>query len=538
MLSPKDYLGGVPVVVRLCEKDILRPTERPAPAAFILPRTTMLVSVLPDLLHLFSPFTAALNQFTTQVWFSYQNCPIPWVYPAGAVKDYVNELVRYKRSTRLTSLPSGSPTASASSSTPAAADAANNGGGGSGVPPSSTVVLPSLTATIVSEPLELEFHICQPVKGSSVERVMPVMINFARLDEYIYNEVKQVHKATYTALYGSYKLYQNEPEQTLRAAVGMSLYRPFRAEGGAAGDLGVGAVASSSYLASSAASPSSSLLPQHRRSEEFCSPYLPAEYRHLLRELLKHRRAAYVVQVAFPLAFRAAAATGVADPGLLRFHLHRVSAGPPLQWSEAVERYAAAGTSSGDHPHHATAEEEEELMMGTFEENEDAVTLGLLVWRLFRLPCLRWMRTQQQQQSTTRTSITTTASGQNTEEDGLHILFASLAPFYADAPASALAHLEEQEPLHVLPSPAPWAAWESVMARRLTQAYESAHGDVCAGLPLLVGDRAVSDAGELNKMRLYFEVQGTQPSLATPAPFVEANLCSSDRAIFITVQGY
>lgn len=38
--------------------------------------------------------------------------------------------------------------------------------------------------------------------------------------------------------------------------------------------------------------------------------------------------------------------------------------------------------------------------------------------------------------------------------------------------------------------------------------------------------------------RMYFEVQGTQPQLCTPASFIESNFTSSDRLIYITVQLY
>lgn len=41
-----------------------------------------------------------------------------------------------------------------------------------------------------------------------------------------------------------------------------------------------------------------------------------------------------------------------------------------------------------------------------------------------------------------------------------------------------------------------------------------------------------------HKRRMYFEVQGTQPPLCTPASFIESNFTSSDRSIYITVQVY
>lgn len=75
--SLRECIGGVPLVVRLASQDIVHPSEKPAPIAFVLPRTTLLIAVLKDVLQMFAPYAVALNKFSTQIWFSFNNLPIP-----------------------------------------------------------------------------------------------------------------------------------------------------------------------------------------------------------------------------------------------------------------------------------------------------------------------------------------------------------------------------------------------------------------------------------------------------------------------------
>lgn len=499
MRSQKEYIGGVPVVVSLADGDILHPTDRPAPAAFVLPRTTMLLAIVRDLLQLFRPYAAALHPETTQVWFSVRETPLSWLYPAGAVKDYVNECVREERAAHL----SASLTSSPSSSSAAA-------------------LLQSHLCSILSEPLELSFHIHSLTKGSSLARTVPLYINYDRLEEYIRMEVKQAHKAAYTVLYGNYTIYQREAESALQAAVGLALYRPFDAaaqeqlqqqryrDPGFSGTGGAGVV-NGGY--SSSNSPGGG----YWAPFAFTSPYLLTEYQQLLRGLLTPRpHVAYLIRIGFPFAYRGAA--GRSASGYLQYDAHRVSAAPALAPSATVTEAAAAPTIG-----------------------PEQLPLGLLLWRLFRIPVLRWKAQQPQEHPTDSTSASTAAHASaavlsEVERTYKHLL-RTLAPYYADPPRCVTDGLEQQEPLltSTPPEPLAWAAWEHAMVQTFMRDYEE-RPEKC-GVGLEFAEAAAPSAASPNACRrVRFIVQGIQPPLSTPGSFLEAHLSSSDRAIFVTVQ--
>ncbi|GET90703.1 hypothetical protein, conserved [Leishmania tarentolae] len=499
MRSQKEYIGGVPVVVSLADGDILHPTDRPAPAVFVLPRTTILLAIVPDLLELFRPYAAALHPETTQVWFSVRDTPLSWLYPTGAVKDYVNECVREERAAQFSA-----PLISSSSAA------------------SAEVLLQSHLCSILSEPLELTFHIHSLTKGSLLARTVPLYINYERLEEHIRMEVKQAHKAAYTVLYGSYTIYQREAESALQAAIGLALYRPFDAAAqeklqqqryrnlcmSGNGGAGVG-----SGGCSSSSSPSG----VYSAHLAFTSPYLLTEYQQLLHGLLTPRpHVAYLLRIGFPFAYRGAA--GRSESGYLQYDAHRVSAAPMLALSETVTEGAAASTV-----------------------DPEQLPLGLLLWRLFRMPVLRWKAQQPQEHATHSTLPSTAAHASETVlsevERTYQQLLHTLSPYYTDPPRCAMDELEKQEPLLTstpLELPA-WAAWEHSMVKALMRDYKESPEKGGLGLKF-AEDVALSATSANAGRRVRFMVQGIQPSLSTPGSFLEAHLSSSDRAIFVTVQ--
>ncbi|KAG5498610.1 hypothetical protein JKF63_02896 [Porcisia hertigi] len=491
MRSPKEYIGGVPVVVRLADDDVLHPTGRPAPAAFVLPRTTLLLAIVRDLLQLFRPYAAALHPETTQVWFSVRNTPLSWLYPAGVVKDYVNECVREERTAHL----AGSLTASPSSS-------------------SASTLLQAHLCSILSEPLELCFHIHSLTKGSSLSRAVPLYVNYDRLEEHIRMEVKQIHKAAYTVLYGNYAIYQREAESTLQAAVGLALYRPF--DGAAHEQLEQKRYRDGAGVGHDSLSPSASLSGGYPVPVAFTSPYLLSEYQQLLRGLLTPRpHVAYLIRLGFPFAYRGAA--GQSSNGCLQYDSYRVSAAPALALSATATEEAAASAIEPDH-----------------------LPLGLLLWRLFRVPVLRWEAQQPQEHPIEERVPAATANFSETvlseAERTYQQLLRSLAPYYADPPPCATHQFESSEPLltSTPPEPPAWAAWERTMVQAFMRDYEE--GPEKDGLGLVfVEDSALSTPPSARR-RVRFVVQGIQPPLSTPGSFLEANLSSSDRAIFVTIQ--
>ncbi|KAK7194218.1 autophagy protein 5 (ATG5) [Novymonas esmeraldas] len=495
MRSPKDYIGGVPVVVRLADDDVLHPTDRPAPAAFVLPRTTVLLAMVRDLLQLFRPYTAALHPEMTQVWFSVRDTPLSWMQPAGAVKDYVNECVREERVAQL----SATTSSSSPSSSPSAAAAA---------------LLQAHLSAMLSEPLELTFHVHSLTKGSALARNVPLYVPYDRLEDHIRMEVKQAHKAAYTVLYGSYAFYQRESESALQSAIGLALYRPFDAA--AQEQLqslqqqryhdGGGGVGSGGRLASGSPRGGGG---GHPALVTFTSPYLLAEYQQLLRGLLTPRpHVAYLIRLGFPFAYRGAACRS--EAGHLQYDAHRVSAAPALTLRNVSAAAAAAAA--------------EAVVLGP-----EQLPLGLLLWRLFRLPVLRWRMRQQP----TPSAVAATAPVSETQR-AYDQLLRTLARFYVDPPRSATELLDEQEPLltGTPPEPPAWAAWEHTMSDAFTRGYHDS-----TGIVLEEGEEdSPPPRSSGSGRRVRFVVQGIQPPLSTPASFLEANLASSDRAIFVLVQ--
>ncbi|AIO00336.1 autophagy protein 5 (ATG5) [Leishmania panamensis] len=458
----------------------------------------MLLAIVRDLLQLFRPYAVALHPETTQVWFSVRDTPVSWLYPAGAVKDYVNECIREERAAQLSGLLMSSPSS-----------------------PSAASLLQSHLCSILSEPLQLIFHIHSLTKGSSLARTVPFYINYDRLEEHIRMEVKQAHKAAYTVLYGNYAIYQREAESALQAAVGLALYRPFDAVAqeqlqqqryrdlGFRGNSAAG-IGSSSYASSG--NPSGGHLPPIA----FTSPYLLTEYQQLLRGLLTPQpHVAYLIRIGFPFAYRGAA--GRAEGEYLQYDSHRVSAAPALALSATVTGAAAAPAIE-----------------------PDQLPLGLLLWRLFRIPVLRWKAQQPQEHSTDSTvaaaAAPTSAVALSEVEHTYQHLLRTLAPYYADPPRCATDRLEKQEPLLTSTplEPPAWAAWEHTMVQAFMRDYEEHPGKGDVGLAF-VEAAAKSDSPNAGR-RVRFMVQGLQPPLSTPGSFLEANLSSSDRAIFVTVQ--
>lgn len=431
MLSESEYVGGIPVILHLADQDVIT-AQRPPPIAFILPRTTLLIAILRDALEAFSPFAAALHQYQTQVWFAYNGHVLRWTYPVGAVKDYVADLQRL------------------------------TGHHGS-----------------EAEPLEMDFRICQPSSSKTLQRDAPFFVNFKRLDDYIRNEIKQVHKASYTVLYGAYKYYQNKSEATLRPALGMALYRPFEVEQDSSASGG-----STHSPHAIAAAPTTQLLSAahdspHAGSEEavvlrpgaspITSPYLLLEYQRLLADSFADPPVARMVQLGYPASCNAA----VASPW---FHAARVSSAPSVT-----------------------------------EDSE--MTLGILLWRLLRVPCLRHA-------ARTGCAVAETPTG---SYDALWALF---APWFAEAPESAQQSVDQHEPLQTaVPGLVPWAAWEAAMVKQFICDYEP-RGASPRGLFV----------GPNKEQRVVFTLQGTQPSLATPVKFLERYLMPSDRCVYVVVQ--
>ncbi|KAG5472322.1 hypothetical protein LSCM1_03721 [Leishmania martiniquensis] len=498
MRSQKEYIGGVPVVVYLADGDVLHPTDRPAPAAFVLPRTTMLLAIVRDLLQLFRPYAAALHPETTQVWFSVRDTPLSWLYPAGAVKDYVTECLREERASYLSASSTSSPSS-----------------------PSRAALLQSHLFSIMSEPLELNFHIHSLTKESSLARTVPLYINYDRLEEHIRMEVKQVHKAAYTVLYGNYAIYQREAESALQAAVGLALYRPFDAPAHEQlqpqryGSLSLGGDSGAS--AGKGGYPSSaSPRGGHPTSIAFASPYLLAEYQQLLRGLLTPRpHVAYLIRIGFPFAYRGA--SGRSESGYLQYDAHRVSAAPALSLSATTTEAAAATTIESEH-----------------------LPLGLLLWRLFRVPVLRWKAQQSQESPMDDAGAATTAHASAVVLSEVELtyqqLLRTLAPYYSDPPDCATDRLEKQEPLltgNPLEPPA-WAAWERDMVQAFMRDYEEGPEKGGPGLGFVEAAAPSGLPGAARRLR--FVVQGIRPSLFTPGSFLEAHLSSSDRAIFVTIQ--
>jgi hypothetical protein len=531
MRSDSDYVGGVPVVVSLAEDDVLHPTERPAPAAFVLPRTTMLIAVVRDLLLLFRPYAAALHSENTQVWFSVGDSPVSWLYPVGAIKDYVNECTRETRLSQYTT--------AMSTPTTAAAAAVS---GSPGISPSPSVQVQSLPLSVASEPLDLTFHIHSITKGNVRAGIVPLYVNYDRLEEHIRMEVKQCHKAAYTCLYGNYTHYQREAESTLLPAIGLALYRPFdeaaqrqleeqrlHAQGvyeGGAGSLGGTVMGARGG--------------RYSNTTNFSSPFLLLQYQQLLQGVLSPRpHVAYFVRVGFPYAYRGAASQF--EMGHLQYEGHRVSAAPALAWSSSPSSPSPSTPAS---PHGADDLSHPAAAADPLMEAEQ-LPFGLLLWRLFRVPVLRW---QAQQRSAS------SSGGANPDDVALteaqrtyQQLLRSLAAYYVDPPGCATECLEEQEPLltGTPAEPPAWAAWENRMARAFVDDYERNHGTEKVGLPFVEVSGGVTDAvaaatgsapSPALQRRIRFVVQGIQPSLVTPGSFLEAHLSSSDRAIFVTVQ--
>ncbi|XP_050340818.1 uncharacterized protein LOC126767312 [Bactrocera neohumeralis] len=276
----------------------------------------------------------------------------------------------------------------------------------------------------------------------------------------------------------------------------------------------------------------------------------------------------------------------------LLFHSHRVSAAPPLclldvnttTAAAAATKEAAEGGASG-----SVRGEDAPLQV---DHREEAVTLGLLLWRLFRVPCLRWLsRRRQQPQQQTATS----APVHTTYERLLQFL---AHRYYTDAPAAAVEQLELQDGLKSVPTSGPsgggtsplppvaWARWEAIMASRFISDYDDDDDDWlrhdrwtwrssccwwCSkdgggkgggnesdrgrGLYLSSQEKwdsngSCTDNGDseasldahpssstvFSPSGIVFEVQGTQPLLKTPAKFLETFLSSSDRALYVTIR--
>lgn len=518
MLTSKDYIGGVPVVVRLAESDVLRPTDRPAPAAFVLPRTTLLLAIVRDVLQLFAPYATALHPDSTQVWFSACDVPISWVYPVGAVKDYMNELLREQQTAGLLRVVAEraeeftvGPTASSSSASPSRAVAAG------------TALSQAFLSALMSAPLELDFHIHPVTRDGALLRVVPQHVRFDRLDDYLRMEIKQLHKASYTCLYGDYKTYQRETEASLQSAIGLALYRPFDA--GQPVITGV----SDTMQYSNALAPGPSGVPSSYRLNPpapasttlYTSPYLMTEYQQLLRGIRSSRpRASYLLRIGFPYAYRSSSrGSGPnAEAGSFQYVPHRVAAAPALP----VSPLAASETE-------------------VVEVGADQLCLGVLLWRLFLVPCLRWQKEQTAMSAGAAPDATPTSEARS----AFDALFSSLSPYYADPPAVVLEALDDQDAL-LFAGPTerlPWRAWEADGVKRLISQYDDPSG--CCGLPFQVpptagvsqtGKGVVDPDGRSVKRRLLFCVQGTQPSLLTMASFLEMYLSSSDRATFVTLQ--
>lgn len=538
MRSDSEYVGGVPVVVSLAEDDVLRPTERPAPAAFVLPRTTMLIAVVRDLLLLFRPYAAALHPENTQVWFSVGDSSVSWLYPVGVIKDYVNEFTRETRRAQYAAAVACPTAASFFPSSVAAAAVASSDGVASpsqspslsaGASSSSSTLVQSLPLSVPSEPLDLTFHIHSITKGSVRAGAVPLYVNYDRLEEHIRMEVKQSHKAAYTCLYGNYTHYQREAESTLLPAIGLALYRPFdevaqkqlqeqrlQTQGPLTRANGLSARGS------------------YQGVSDFSSPFLLLQYQQLLHGVLAPRpHVAYLVRVGFPYAYRGAASQF--EVGNLQYDSHRVTAAPALAWSSAGPATTAITTGSSSVPEPQGVEAATQAASANTLVEAEQLPFGLLLWRLFRVPVLR-RQAQQAPSSANGSDATALTEAQRSYER----LLRSLAVYYADPPASATERLEEQAPLltGTPVEPPPWAAWERAMSQALVQDYERSNGEEKVGLPFVeTSEREEGNAGAAaQQRRIRFVVQGIQPSLATPASFLEAHLASSDRAIFVTVQ--
>ncbi|KPA83108.1 hypothetical protein ABB37_02814 [Leptomonas pyrrhocoris] len=525
MRSDSEYAGGIPVVVSLAEEDVLHPTERPAPAAFVLPRTTMLIAVVRDLLQLFRPYAAALHPENTQVWFSVGNSPISWLYPAGVIKDYVNECTREVRLEQYAATMT-SPTSdhAAAAAVPPTASP----------PTSSSTLVQSLPLSVPSEPLDLTFHIHSITKGSVRAGTVPLYVNYDRLDEHIRMEIKQSHKAAYTCLYGNYTHYQREAESTLLPAIGLALYRPFdevaqqqlqaqRLQGQAA-SRGGGAdgrgVASRGRYAGAAT--------------DFSSPFLLLQYQQLLQGVLAPRpHVAFLFRVGVPHAYRGA--TSQFERGHLQYDGYRVSAAPALAWPSSPTSPRTSLPEGALPAADTTVQTPNDQPQADFSAplvEAEQLPFGLLLWRLFRIPVLRWKAQQTHLSGSSADAVAQTETQRTYQQ-----LLRSLTAYYADPPACATERLEEQEPLltGTPAEPLAWAAWESARSRALVRDYERGNTSEKLGLPFLESTGNVR-APAAPQRRIRFLVQGIQPSLATPGSFLEAHLSSSDRAIFVTVQ--
>ncbi|CCW68007.1 unnamed protein product [Phytomonas sp. Hart1] len=527
MLDYKDYVGGIPLIVHLSEQDILSLVHRPLPLVFVLPRTTLLIAILHDVLEFFAPYGAVLNQYTTQVWFSYESMVVPWGYPVGAVRDFVQELqatrrrggspdrVRFTDSTSLHALTHRKPDGDGGGDTAGARDRQ------------------PLGVSFSSEPLELEFRIYQPSGFKTIERCAPFLVNFDRLDDYIRNEIKQLHKMAYSAIYGSYKRYLNAPESVLQVAVSMALYRPFEASSG------------SDFCDTALAVP--------RTFSSVTSSYLLMEYHGMLKSVSQGRRLTYVVQLGFPWAYRG----GKKGP-ILRFHYYPVNAAPlaardprwggvlssnsdekgitPKSLDRASSHSPEPGRSGRQAPHDPDC---------LLHADDEALTLGLLLWRLFCAPCLRWRRLFSFPLSSPTGSTGASVSAEGEEENN-DVFFRSMAVFYTDPPSSPTTNSEPPEMVcepEPEPQTTPWGLWEAAMSRRFIETYEDNGGDPVGesfGAGAIYGIPIVPDKNGLPNQdsepeRMFFKIQGVVPSLRTPAKFLETYLTSSDRSLYVTV---
>ncbi|AAZ11805.1 uncharacterized protein TEOVI_000347000 [Trypanosoma equiperdum] len=84
----EEYVGGVPIIVSLSKTDCTI-MEEPPSLSYLLPRTTALMAIRDDVQKFFSPFIAAQVDTPLLVWFTYNNEPVPWQYPVGAIKDSI-----------------------------------------------------------------------------------------------------------------------------------------------------------------------------------------------------------------------------------------------------------------------------------------------------------------------------------------------------------------------------------------------------------------------------------------------------------------
>lgn len=133
-------IGAVPLIVSL-STDVVAPGMQPESIPFLVPRTTVLATLLSTLREAFTPYVVKLGRQLPYVWLERQQAPLPWQYPVGTLADVLvadGSVLPLQLTARVTydktAIPDAVPLfwddASSSSSSNSAADPVDDGSSG------------------------------------------------------------------------------------------------------------------------------------------------------------------------------------------------------------------------------------------------------------------------------------------------------------------------------------------------------------------------------------------------------------------------